>query len=132
MKIFGKDIMDECQHCGEVLQCELFRQGHGIRQERSHVAGMFACQMEHSQKRKKFADAAPQEKESRTVTPEVKEIYTAVWKIHKENFEPETDDDWEHIDRECKLLLKMYDCPFARKLLQAMIMEIEQRMKKDS
>lgn len=66
------------------------------------------------------------------MTPEVKEIYTAVWKIHKKNFKPATDADWEQINRECKLLLKMYDCQFTRELIQAMIAEIEHRMKKDS
>lgn len=52
MKIFGKEITDECQHCGSVLECELFRQGHGIREERKNIAKMFACQMEHEMNRK--------------------------------------------------------------------------------
>lgn len=132
MRIFGKDIADECQYCGDILQCELFRQGHGIRQERNNITRMFACQMEHNRKREKLNEPETAEKESGAVTPEVKEIYTAIWKIHKKNFKPETDADWEQINRECKLLLKMYDCQFARELIQAMIAEIEHRMKKDS
>ena len=41
MRIAGKEINDECTKCGK------FRQGHGIRQERSNVAKLFECQMEH-------------------------------------------------------------------------------------
>ena len=132
MRIFGKDIKDECQHCGDILQCELFRQGHGIRQERSNITQMFACQMEHNRKREKTSGYGDVKEESDIVTPEVKEIYTAVWKIHKDNFEPETDADWEKITRECKLLLKLHENQFARDLIQAMIAEMEHRMKKDS
>ena len=33
MRIAGKEINDECVHCGEILECKLFKQGHGIRQE---------------------------------------------------------------------------------------------------
>ena len=51
MKIFGKEITDECQNCGNVLECELFRQGHGIKQERSNIAKMLSCQMKHEEKR---------------------------------------------------------------------------------
>ncbi len=51
MKIFGKEITDECQHCGNILECELFRQGHGIRQERQNIAKMLSCQMKHEEKR---------------------------------------------------------------------------------
>ena len=51
MKIGGKDITDECQYCGEVLECELFKQGHGIGQERNNITKMIACQMNHSSKR---------------------------------------------------------------------------------
>ena len=32
MKIMGKEINDECSKCGNILECELFRQGHGIKQ----------------------------------------------------------------------------------------------------
>ena len=28
MKVFGKEINDECSKCGNILECELFRQGH--------------------------------------------------------------------------------------------------------
>lgn len=27
MRIAGKEINDECVHCGEILECELFKQG---------------------------------------------------------------------------------------------------------
>lgn len=47
MRIFGKEITDECQHCGNILECELFRQGHGIKQERSNIAKM----LKHEEKR---------------------------------------------------------------------------------
>ncbi len=53
MRIAGKDINDECINCGEMLQCELFRQGHGIRQIRANVTQMIKCQMEHRDKRNK-------------------------------------------------------------------------------
>lgn len=51
MIISGKDITDECQHCGEVLDCDLFKQGHGIKQERNNISAMLRCQMEHKEKR---------------------------------------------------------------------------------
>lgn len=51
MRIAGKEINDECTHCGEILECELFRQGHGIRQERSNIAELFKCQMDHRRRR---------------------------------------------------------------------------------
>ena len=47
MRIFGKEITDECSKCGNVLECELFRQGHGIKQERTNIREMVECQMEH-------------------------------------------------------------------------------------
>ena len=50
MRIFGKEITDECSKCGNVLECELFRQGHGIKQERTNVREMVECQMEHKDK----------------------------------------------------------------------------------
>jgi hypothetical protein len=53
MKIAGKEINDECVHCGEILECELFKQGHGIRQERMNVVQMIKCQMKHREKRSK-------------------------------------------------------------------------------
>lgn len=53
MKIGSKEINDECQNCSEVLQCELFRQGNGIGQQRENVAAMIVCQLEHQGKRKK-------------------------------------------------------------------------------
>ena len=51
MKIAGREIYDECTHCGEILQCELFRQGHGIHQIRTNVIEMIRCQMNHKEKR---------------------------------------------------------------------------------
>lgn len=53
MRIAGKEISDECQYCGELLQCMLFIKGHGIRCEREHVAAMIRCQLEHMEKRRK-------------------------------------------------------------------------------
>lgn len=51
MQIAGKEIKDECSKCGEILMCELFRQGHGIKCERENVAKMIECQMNHREKR---------------------------------------------------------------------------------
>ncbi len=53
MKIMGKEINDECSKCGNILECELFRQGHGLRQERENVAKMIECQMKHRESREK-------------------------------------------------------------------------------
>ena len=52
MRVHGKDINDECQFCEKILECELFIQGHGIRQERTNIARMMRCQFEHEQQRK--------------------------------------------------------------------------------
>lgn len=131
MKIYGKEITDECQYCGDVLQCELFLQGHGIKQERSNITEMFACQMDHNNKRDGSASNMTGKKK-KELPEDIKAIYTAVWKIHKGNPYPKSDEDWEQINRECKLLLKMYDCPFAHSLIQTMIAEIERRVKKES
>lgn len=51
IEVYGKEINDECSKCGNILECELFRQGHGIKQERENIAKMIACQMKHRQKR---------------------------------------------------------------------------------
>ena len=53
MKIAGKEINDECQYCGDVFQCKLFLQGHGINQERSNITEMLKCQFEHRENRTK-------------------------------------------------------------------------------
>lgn len=53
MKIMGKEINDECSKCGKILECELFRQGHGIKQERENIAKMIKCQMKHREEREK-------------------------------------------------------------------------------
>lgn len=51
MKVFGKEIKDECSRCGNSLECELFRQGHGIKCERCNIAEMLKCQMKHKEGR---------------------------------------------------------------------------------
>lgn len=51
MRIMGKEIDDECSKCGNILECELFRQGHGIKQERENIAKMIECQMRHREER---------------------------------------------------------------------------------
>ena len=51
MIIAGKEIKDECEKCGEILECELTRQGHGIGQARNNMTKMVACQMWHKEKR---------------------------------------------------------------------------------
>ena len=128
MKIYGKEITDECQYCGDVLQCELFQQGHGIKQERSNVTKMFECQSRHRDDREKPLHT--QSNANTQMPPQIKEIYSAIWKIHKENFNPKTDEDWKSIDRKCEALLKVYEGRFVRSIIQAMIAEIEDRCKK--
>lgn len=44
-------IKDECGTCGNRLECELFKQGHGINQDRTNVTKMIVCQMNHRRKR---------------------------------------------------------------------------------
>lgn len=46
-------INDECKNCGDVLECELFKQGHQKGNERKNVAKMIECQMIHKEKRLK-------------------------------------------------------------------------------
>lgn len=53
MEIAGKEIEDECSRCGNIFECELFRQGHGIKQERENIAKMIECQMKHREEREK-------------------------------------------------------------------------------
>lgn len=53
MKIYGKEINDECKFCGKILECSLFKEGHGIECERINVTKMLACQIEHMRERKK-------------------------------------------------------------------------------
>lgn len=45
------EVKDECSMCGELLQCQLCREGHGIGCERNNVSDMVKCQFEHSLKR---------------------------------------------------------------------------------
>lgn len=52
MKIGNKQINDECQYCGEILTCELCRQGHGIGRERENIVQMIRCQIGHEERRK--------------------------------------------------------------------------------
>ena len=52
MRVQGKEINDECQYCEKILECDLFAQGHGIRQERSNIAKRMLCQLERLTKRK--------------------------------------------------------------------------------
>ena len=46
-----REIKDECSRCGEILQCELCREGHGIKCERQNVAEMVKCQLDHMMKK---------------------------------------------------------------------------------
>lgn len=50
MKLGGKEINDECKNCGDILVCELTRQGHGIGQPRTNIAQMVDCQISHKEK----------------------------------------------------------------------------------
>lgn len=51
MRVHGREISDECQYCGKVLQCDLFKMGHGIGIERQRIAELIKCQLEHRQNR---------------------------------------------------------------------------------
>ena len=51
IEVKGKRITDECQYCGEILECKLFTSGHGINCDRNNVSEMVNCQMEHRSKR---------------------------------------------------------------------------------
>lgn len=51
MKISTKEITDECQHCGDILVCQLCREGHGINRERINVTQMVTYQIEHKNRR---------------------------------------------------------------------------------
>ena len=53
MRIACKEINDECSRCGNILECELFRQGHGIKQERENIAKMIECQIKHREGKEK-------------------------------------------------------------------------------
>lgn len=57
IEVCGKEIKDECSRCGQILECELFRQGHGIKQERENITKMIACQMRHRQKMEELGHA---------------------------------------------------------------------------
>ena len=49
MRLAGKEIKDECEKCGEILVCELTRQGHGIGQPRTNITQMVECQRSHKE-----------------------------------------------------------------------------------
>ena len=51
IEVKGKRITDECQYCGEILECKLFTSGHGINCDRNNVSEMVICQIEHRSKR---------------------------------------------------------------------------------
>lgn len=51
MQVAGKEIKDECSRCSRILECELFRQGHGIKCDRQNIAKMIECQMKHREVR---------------------------------------------------------------------------------
>ena len=51
MRLAGKEIKDECEKCGEILVCELTRQGHGIGQPHTNMSKMYQCQIRHKEKR---------------------------------------------------------------------------------
>ena len=51
MRIAGREINDECTQCKNMLECELFKQGHGIHCERENVVAMMRCQMNHEESR---------------------------------------------------------------------------------
>jgi len=51
IKVKGREITDECQYCGKILDCGLFTSGHGINCERNGVTEMVSCQIEHRGKR---------------------------------------------------------------------------------
>lgn len=56
MKIRNKEITDECTKCGQMLQCELFKQGHGIGMERSNITEMMKCQFKHEKEKRYGSD----------------------------------------------------------------------------
>ena len=49
MRLAGKEIKDECEKCGEILVCELTRQGHGIGQPRTNITQMVEYQISHKE-----------------------------------------------------------------------------------
>lgn len=50
------NIKDECSKCENIFQCTLTIQGHGIRCERSNVAEMVACQLEHHERKRGISE----------------------------------------------------------------------------
>lgn len=51
MKLGGKEIHGACADCGEILNCELCRQGQGVGRPKSNIAQMIRCQMQHRRQR---------------------------------------------------------------------------------
>ena len=52
-KLGNKLITDECAMYGDILTCELCKDGHGIMRERSRITEMFECQTKHEMERTK-------------------------------------------------------------------------------
>lgn len=50
-KIGNKVINDECALCGDILTCELCKDGHGILRVRSRITEMLECQIRHEDER---------------------------------------------------------------------------------
>lgn len=50
VKLGNKEIDDECARCGDILTCELCKDGHGVLRERSRITEMIECQYEHEAK----------------------------------------------------------------------------------
>lgn len=50
-RLGNKEIYDECSLCGDILTCELCKDGHGIMRERSRITEMFECQTKHEMER---------------------------------------------------------------------------------
>lgn len=50
MRLGNVYFEDECAHCGQVLECELCRDGHGVGRPRARMTEMVRCQFEHFEK----------------------------------------------------------------------------------
>lgn len=60
---------------------------------------------------------------------EVREIYTAVWQIHKRFYDIHSDSEWEALNTECEKLIKKHNTEFTRLLIQGMISELSSHNK---
>lgn len=122
MKIYGKEIADECARCGKVLECELFKTGHGIKCDRANIAEMVECQIAHANK---YPQEEKQESDGGKMPEETKEIYTGIWQIHK-NFcnRMNSDDDCDELRKTLSRFIKVHDSQFAKDLAQAVMLEL--------